>query len=50
MNANVPMIDVGMASVAMSVVRQSRMNSRIGQADQHGRQEQVELAPRRSSS
>ena len=29
MNMNVGMIDVGMASVAISVVRQSRMNSRI---------------------
>ena len=29
MNTNVGMIEVGMASVAMSVVRQSRMNSRI---------------------
>ena len=29
MNANVGTIDVGMASVAMSVVRQSRMKSRI---------------------
>ncbi len=29
MNANVAMIDVGIASVAISVVRQSRMKSRI---------------------
>ena len=29
MNTNVGMIDVGIASVAISVVRQSRMNSRI---------------------
>ena len=28
-NANVAIIDVGIESVAMSVVRQSRMNSRI---------------------
>ena len=29
MNRNVGMIDVGIASVAITVVRQSRMNSRI---------------------
>ena len=43
MNRNVAMIDVGIASVAISVVRQSRMNSRIVGRDQHGGQQEVEL-------
>ena len=43
MNRNVGMIEVGIASVAITVVRQSRMNSRIVAETSAAGQEQVEL-------
>ena len=43
MNTKVAMIDVGIASVAMTVVRQSRMKSRIVSETSTRAEEQVQL-------